>query len=252
MVTSKITEDELQQLNALADGELDEAASVALRHELFNNQKLADTYEKIQHVKNQVMLLRSDELDESEPTRSDQVSYWHPVAMAASILVTIGFASLLYFGVVIFGENHPKDIIAWHQHFSEKHYIVEPSKPPQLVSFASSTDFGVPDLKEARLFLVDQHVNEGEQPEAVFHYRGLKGCRLTIYYSETDIVVQEKQGQFRTWKAGPATLVMIASGMDDNRFHTVGNYVETVSKQNIGNDQRLAMGKATTSAKSCA
>ncbi len=252
MSRSTITEAELIKLNALVDGELDNMEAAELRLEIAENQHLADAYEQIQNLKNQVVSLRSDALDEFDLPRSESVQRWRPTAIAASLLITIGFASLLYFGIAIYGEKNPKSVLAWHQHFSEKHYIVEPSKSPGLVSFATSTEFGVPDLKEARLYLVDQHVGNSERPEAVFHYRGLKGCRLTIYYSEAELAVPDKPGQIRVWKVGPVTLVMIASGMDNNRFQAVGDYVESVSRQNTGNDQRLAMGEATLSAKSCA
>ncbi|MDA4846135.1 anti-sigma factor family protein [Hoeflea poritis] len=247
---SRLSEKDFEYLNALADGELDDDTAREWRARIDSHPGMRTAYDEIVSIKRKLAGLGADapELPALGNQDSSGTGRW---AIAASI------AAVLLAGAVVFwpgGETtgQPQSIAAWHDRFSGQEYVVDQGDQPLFVSFGTIADIPIPDLQAWRLYLVDHHVLDQGTPsaQAVLHYRGLRGCRLTIRYGASVQPVSAEaapaaDGNFRHWLAGSSDISIIASGMDAGRFGSIADYVELLTKASADPSGKMQIAEAS-------
>ena len=257
----ELSEKDFEHLNALADGELSGSRATRLRQRLQAEPQLQAAYDEIRQVKRKLGNLSFDGAANTPPPKATVGKpNWQPLAMAASVAVIAAFSAFLVFS---FGNSDtaPTGVVAWHQHLSAKEYVVTREQGPLFVSLGTAGDVPVPDLAASKLYVVDTRVL-GADPQtqrAVMHYRGLRGCRLTLWYATAgnEPVAWPTPGAetaFRHWSAGKGHFALIANGMDRQRFAAIADYVEVLTRLNADRDTpaRTAMAKAYERSERCA
>lgn len=247
----QLSQQNQELLSAYLDGELDAASAAKLEADMKHDLKLRDAFDQLSLLRGRVFMALADESQVSTPARKS-ISSSPYMRWAAGIVLAAGLT--LSAATVFDGRDsaHPTGALAWHSHFSEKEYSVDPVTTNNVVS-ANITNFSVPDLTGSKLYIVDHQVTEGASPEVVFHYRGLRGCRLTIWYSKDGKTPDATTGQFRAWKTlDGRTIVVTASGMDNNRFATIADYVKVLLLRQPVERQVTAMVDAKRISKNCA
>ena len=247
-------------LNGLADGELNDTETAYWRRRIEGDPQLKREFEKVLAVKSKLSLMTTehddfhDSRESSIPVESRSVGVikWATAISVAAILV----ASAVWYTGSHNTVSNPKDLLAWHHHLSQREYVVEKHTGPLFVSLGQEDDVPVPDLRASKLYLVDTMVIDqtGGDKLAVMHYRGLRGCRLTLWSGPaTKTTVLQSSLDMRHWNVGDRLFGLIATGMDPGRFASIADHVETVTRQSDhGSDNtRLAMDKAYRTSRSC-
>jgi hypothetical protein len=262
--TSTLTDLDRDYLNALADGELNSEETQQWQQRIKSDPGAARAYDEILSVKQNLGLLSIETISGQGHHRTPAATLssarkWAVSAVAASIVC------MLFIGGAYFWMNNrmtpePEGIFAWHEMLSEKEYVVEEHGGPLFVSLDQTTDIPVPDLKPSKLYLVDAKVlgNDETKKHAVLHYRGLQGCRLTIWYGpvkseSSKMKADPRPVNLRRWSVASMDFRIIATGMDPLRFEAIADYVEFVTRQSEDDGQRTrtAMSDAYQSARSC-
>ncbi len=245
-----MSEKDFEILNALADGELDEDTAREWQARIDSQPKLRAAYDDIVSIKRKLGGLGADnpQLPALGSQGDSGAGRW---AIAASI------AAVLLAGAVVFWPasettGQPQSIAAWHDRFSGQEYVVDQGDQPLFVSFGQIADIPIPDLTAWRLYLVDHQVlDPGTQSaQAVLHYRGLRGCRLTIRYGASVQPVAAdpappEGSNFRHWLAGSSDISIIASGMDAGRFQSIAEYVELLTRAAADPSGKMQMAEAS-------
>jgi hypothetical protein len=123
------------------------------------------------------------------------------------------------------------------------------------VKVADNGHLILPDLSQSNLFLVAQQSNSNS--EQVMHYRGTNGCKLTLLVQSTDnsdLIDDTTSGlQLYQWFVADRTYQVIATGMDQQRFKAISQYIEQLSNSVLGLDKyQLAMQSSYEAALPCA
>ncbi len=257
----ELSDKDFERLNALADGELGGPEATRLRQRLQDEPQLQAAYDEIRQVKRKLGALAFDGAADAPPpaTQPKRASWW-PAAMAASFVAVAGLSALL---VIASGDPDvaPAGVAAWHDHLSAQEYVVTRESGPLFVSLGTAGDVPVPDLSASKLFLVDTRVlgSETEPQRAVMHYRGLRGCRLTLWYGTTGAAPAawpkpDADTAFRHWSAGDEHFALIANGMDRQRFAAIADYVEVLTRLDAErrSPARTAMAEAYERSERCA
>ena len=246
---SILSEKDFEFFNALADGELEDDVARQWLARIDSEPRLRAAYDEIVSVKTRLAGLGA-EAPELPVLGNQDNTYTGRWAIAASI------AAVLLAGAVVFWPgadpaSQPQSIAAWHDRFSGQEYVVDQGDQPLFVSFGAIADIPIPDLKAWRLYLVDHHVvDQGAQSaQAVLHYRGLRGCRLTIRYGASAQPVSAEPApaagsNFRRWLAGRSDISIIASGMDAGRFQSIADYVELLTKASADPSGKMQIAEA--------
>ncbi len=256
-----VSEKELEHLNALADGELGGHDAAMLKQRLRAEPHLQAAYDDIRQVKRKLGSLSYERAGRNPDRRAKRVLFrWQSLAIGASVAALAAFVVLLS-GEFASRTDTPQGAVAWHAHLSAKEYVVRQEEGPLFVSLGQTSDVPVPDLSASRLFLVDLKIL-GDVPEnrrAVAHYRGLRGCRLTMWYGSagSDPVQWATAGgntALRQWRVGDGTYALIANGMDRQRFAAIADYVEVLTRLEATREEnaRTAMADAYANSVRCA
>ena len=232
----KLTEKDLAHLNALADGELGGNALTTLNQRLEAEPHLKAAYEEIREVKRKLgsLSFERDGRGTAGPKASG-LPHWRTLAIAASV-VGLAVVATLIAGDYAGRSNPMRRPVDWHHQLSAGDYVVNRDHAPQFVSFGTASDFQVPDLSGAMLFLVELRTT-GEARDnsgAVLHYRGLGGCRLTLWVGRVGDWPERWPGAasrtaLRHWRIGDGSYALVASGMDLQRFAAIADYVEALT-----------------------
>jgi len=257
---SALSDSDLINLNALADGELSAADTEQWKQRVSTDVHAAATYEKIMDVKKKLSSMSQEHIIGSATVPRSKTQTLHsstPVrwAIAASIAVAI-FVGGTWFAFQGNPNADPIGLIAWHEQFSTQEYVVKQNQDPLFVSLGQSTDIPVPDLVPSKLYLVDTKVIDDTalRKRAILHYRGLRGCRLTIWLAMGgQEISSEGIENLRQWLVGKTRFGIIATGMDKSRFASIAKHVETVTRKSAieADDTRVAMGDAYKRSVSC-
>lgn len=251
---SSLSNNDLEHLNALVDGELSAAESAHWENRISTESIVQDEYNKIVEVKAKLALISNTVGGDAPMSANKRNKNLFPrLSIAASIVLALATAGIWF--ELSKSSDQPRGLVARHQQFSDQQYIVTGKSETQFVSLGAHGDVPVPDLEPSKLFLVDTKVIEGPQGGAIMHYRGLSGCRLTIWAGPTVVDLQiEQSATQRFWTSNNRQFAMIATGMDEVRFHSIVEYVQTLSKLSVPDtqQQRLAMADVYKRSESCA
>ena len=246
-------------LNGFADGELDAALSAALELRLGEEPELQAELDRILKLKNGLASLRPAEdapakgRDEPGPAKSRWCGRaFAGMAAACLVVAVIGLSAWQY----LLPPSLEDSVFAVHERLARQTYVVEEGKVQKVVSTGRAFEFSAPDMTASRLYLVDVETGStGESDIVGLHYRGLRGCRLTLIAIDgaTEAVALEREGFLvRHWAAGGFGFVMIASGMDARRFEAVGEYAEAVIRDELSRQRGFRLAMTRTASRPCA
>lgn len=256
-----IDKTEWELLNAYADGELSAAAAKALELRLSQNPVLALELEKISALKASLAKLKAAPVQ--APVSRTSIG-WIRHAAAAVILLLIGATAFFWNE---FQQNQALDPLEIHTAYAQETYILSDAKRPVHVSSTIIGDFYIPDLQASELQLADTQLKKVGKREVVSaHFRGIRGCRLTLVGSNikaadnTSANIQFSLDRtdrllLASWQSGGSHFTLLASAMDANRFKAIAHYVQNDvqnehSKQQ--QDLRIAMQRTYEMARPCA
>lgn len=252
-----VNEFEWQKLNAYVDGELSPEDTQAFMRELQGREDLKAEYEKLIQLKSSLSTF-SPAPEVANQNSGAAGKRFAQIAAAAAVILVLGGSVMLWKSLD--GATSPASI---HTAFSEKTYLLDKSKPALHVSSFTSGDFDIPDLTPTQLQLADiQTSGSGENEVISAHYRGYRGCRLTLVSTADKSAGSEKQFVFSksdnlleiSWTSKHSAFTLVATGMDKNRFMSIAHYVRNrVSEsEKRREDLRIAMHEAYQSALPCA
>lgn len=244
-------------LNGFVDGELDAALSAALQTRLGEEPELQAELDRILKLKDSLASLRPAEaapaMDAGDGKRAKKTRARAFAAVAACLLAAvIGFSAWQY----LLPPSLEDSVFSVHERLARQTYVVEEGKVQKVVSTGRAFEFRAPDMTASRLFLVDVETGRaGESDMVGLHYRGMRGCRLTLIAVDgaSDALPLERDGLLvRNWAAGGFGFVMIASGMDAERFEAVGEYAEAVIREELRRLQGFRLAMSKTASRPCA
>ncbi|MEX3007321.1 hypothetical protein [Hoeflea sp. TYP-13] len=254
---NKLSDKDREYLNALADDELSEVQAREWQERIQREPELKAAYDEIVSVKQKIASLAPDiAIERKYSAANSGIRKWAVAAGVAAIV----FTGALTLWLQSAPATAPQGIVAWHKLLSNEEYVVGETDQPLFVSLGQSADVPIPDLTAWRLYLVDHRVVEldAEARQAVFHYRGLRGCRLTLWYgARTDTTssgaTPDGTDNYRRWLAGPTDISIVAGGMDAERFRSIADYVEMLTKISADPDgqTRIATAEGYENAARC-
>ena len=243
-----------QELNAYADGELHGESRARLEASLKEDPALRETLERISAMKRGLAADRP-----VSQTRTRDMKRPAAAIAACAIAVLLGVLAYLPFDPAL---SWQEQLVAAHDELSDETFVVEQNRPLPVVSSRRLNDFAVPDLRASRLYLVDTRALQDEETERlVMHYRGMRGCSLTIAaiapLAEKTSVGGWTPGDsrlFSGWRIDKLGFAVIADGMDAARFRAVADYVKAAIEDRLtpDNSLRTAMAESYRAAKPCA
>jgi anti-sigma factor RsiW len=249
--------DEWRLLNGYADGELPEIQARAFEQRLAAQPDLQRDLEELRDLKRKLGSMVPAPAVKNPPVNQ---AYRRPRTRLA-IAATVAAIAILSTAIAML-RGEPTTWIehahALHAAQSQRAYVVEERHVVQTVSSGHTLEFRAPDLTASRLYLVDIATSNWEGREAIaLHYRGLRGCRLTIVAIETggdvDTVPAAATDDSHAWQYDGFAFTVIAEGMDANRFASVADFAQAAIVAPV-EDQKLrtAMAETQQFARSCA
>lgn len=250
-----IEENDWLLLTAYADNELEGADLAAFEERLASEPRLQIELDRIRKLKRDLRSLRPFEAATKHQQRERMTVKWlHTGTMvAAACLIAVAMALFAWRYVRPGLEDR---IFALHNQLARQTYVVDERKADRVVSTGRSFEFNAPDMTPSRLFLVDvESATAGDRDLVGLHYRGLKGCRMTLVAFEgAQVAVSAARDGYltRTWSHGGFGFVLIAGGMDAQRFKAVGEYAEAVIEEGLQQQGTLRLAMSQTAKHSCA
>ncbi len=241
-------------LNGYVDGALNDAQTLDLESRLRTDQRLREELERLRGLKAAMARMRPER---QAPARKEN---WHRAAWPIAASVAILVVSLVFFLADKADGGWMQRAEALHKDFSARTYVVEMERPLPVVSTRHALEFPAPDLTASRLFLVDTSLSRTrKQEEIAMHYRGTRGCRLTI------VAIQAAPGDgasslpstqdtlLRLWDLSGFHFAVIADGMDPGRFASAADYAQEAISEAARDleDIRTAMADGYRTAKPC-
>lgn len=247
--------DEWRLLNGYADGELSETEATAFEQRLAAQPDLKRNLEELRALKGKLATMAPGPVVKNAP-----VSPPRRLGTRLAIAATVAAIAILSTTVVML-RGEPTTWIehahALHAEQAQRAYVVEERHIVQTVSSGHTLEFRAPDLTASRLYLVDIATSNWEGREAIaLHYRGLRGCRLTIVAIEAegklDALAAATDGS-RTWQYDGFAFTVIAEGMDANRFASVADFAQAAIVAPVEDRTlRTAMARTQQAARPCA
>jgi len=251
-----ISDTEWNILNAYVDGELSQSDRASFSKDLEARPDLQVAHQKLLSVKKSLSALSPTSSTQKKPS-----TYWRKYVIAASLLVVFASGSLVWSSMYPTNENIP---LTLHKAFSEKTYILRDTSPKMIISSLSAGQLGVPDLSASALQLADVTTTQKDNRETIsLHYRGLRGCRLTLVgmekgdapITDSPYPIKIDDGLITSrWETKTTTFTLLATRMDVERFKAIANYIRQATQQpKNGQDKlRVAMNETYKNALPCA
>lgn len=244
-------------LTAYADGELAAAAAAALRRRIAAEPALAAELDRIRAVKASLGALRPRGAP-SAPRRESRRPAWAALAAVAGLLALVALG-----GRAFLAGGEPGRIAAMasvealHLAFAERSYVIDTDRALILSAGAGIGDVSAPDLAASNLTLVDVRVlGEGSDERIAMHYRGRRGCRLTLVVERLAAAWRAEATSLELahrWATPQARYAMVADGMDRHRFNAIAAFAEALTRaSDRAKRLRVAVIDRTEQARPCA
>ena len=254
-MTRSISESDWGALNALADGALGRQEAKALRRRIDIDPNLAAEFDRILALKQALQKLRAapqEAANESAGRRS-----WSRLRRAAAASIVFVICAGFALSSLILSGNGEETVAEIHKAFSEETYILNSGGGLTLSSGAGIGALNAPDLTPSNLTLVDVRAYRGDAGERVaMHYRGRRGCRVTLIADTLSLPVEEEipgVGLVYRWGTSNTRFVLLADGMDEDRFAAIGAFAEAASRLSEEREERrVALVDRTARARPCA
>lgn len=216
MATDRNTDDAIERLNALIDGELPPADHAALADRIAAGRDLAHAHATLARLKACIV-------ESAEQTPADGFDFLIPKPKRR-LLPALGLATAAAAAVLL-------AIVTWY-----------PERQPDQASRREIAPFVtlaslpvtpvIPDLTNAGLNLVGGEVERsGQTAVLVAAYRGPRGCRLELRVHAAAVAVAPTVGTSRAaWTAGDLAYELVAFGMPGGRFTAVAAAAEAATR----------------------
>ena len=254
---------DLETLNAYVDGELSPRESAAVAKALVDDAELAEKVAVIHRVKAAIQESREDasiELPEApRPARRRAL-----IAAAVAVLLLLTAAALWFRPG---GQTQVAWLDrAWEHHRSWAAESVAAAEPSAGLLLAAINRLGsgalVPDLAAARLRLSKVALLEGPEGRSVLQvgYSGTRGCRISLFLLPLEAALGRRPIEFGdakskayAWRVGAITYLLLAEGMDMERFALISRKVNEASLERAPFDAetRTALGESRAKSKPC-
>ena len=251
---TRLSETDWELINAYADGELSTADEAEVSRRLTHDTALAAALAEVHATKAALSLIRPAE--ELAPTARGRFGA-RRLALAASLAAAVALGAFYQFGGV--GADWRDAPAELHAALSANTYVLPEGAALPVISTARIGDIEVFDLSSSRLTLVDvRTMRRGNRDVVAMHYRGQRGCRLTVVAVEAlqndpSQLPARHDGLGARWSVGRAHFYVLASGMDRDRFDAIVTYAKAESQRLHQRDTlELAMRSATDKARPCA
>lgn len=226
---------EWQQLNAYADGELPEPEARAFELVLDEKPELQRELVHLRELKQRLARLHPSPVEPARPRPPRALRRTQMAAAMAAAVTAIAFLSVIAVFLLPERTTWIDYARALYEEQSKQAFVVQEHYVVQTVSSGHSVEFRPPDLTASRLYLVNIATPGWDDREAIaLHYRGLRGCRLTIAAIETDgpdsasAAAPATDGLIRTWHYEGFGFAVVADGMDPDRFDAIADYAKSV------------------------
>ncbi|MEM1048350.1 MAG: hypothetical protein AAGL24_19525 [Pseudomonadota bacterium] len=246
----KISDRDWDLLSAYADDALDVETRRGLERRLGREPELAAELERIRRSKS---ILRT-----MQPAPGRLRTRLH--ASPGSVRIAASFATLFCIVAVavwLAGPSGREETVRtdWHGDFAGRTYVIRPGTGLTLAAGSGHGFSQAPDLSASRLVLVDVRVSgQGADETIALHYRGYRGCRLTLISEPLEAPTNPGAGYalVKAWETPYRRFSMIGDTMDPDRFRAIADYAEgQIRKLEAQERQRLAVADATNRARPC-
>ncbi|MEO0622269.1 MAG: hypothetical protein AAF183_08555 [Pseudomonadota bacterium] len=220
-----VDERDWERLNAFADNELGPAETTVMRARLARDPDLAADLARIGAAKAALGRLAPDPVPGSARIKSRR---WAAAALAASVVLAVG-VSVTW---VVSGPGSETWLTAAEidDRLSARSYVLATDGQVAQSLGRALPDVTVPDFAAAQLTLVDIETwGAGPQARIAAHYRGRRGCRVTLLTEPADARADAAPPSAHRWQAQGTAYTLVADGMAPLRFSALGDYAEAVT-----------------------
>ncbi|MTI17127.1 hypothetical protein E1162_07720 [Rhodobacteraceae bacterium RKSG542] len=251
-----MTEQDWMELCAYVDGELTLDEIKRFEARVANSPELQAELASMQQYKTAMKALRPAPLPEAEASADNDngVHADSGLGFIAPIAAALCVAVIALYGVLTFSQkSHPLSTIALHDSLSKEEYVLQQGGTPTATA-VSAGFLSVPDLTPARLTLVDVVFPRGEAyGQVALHYRGERGCRLTLIAQTNEEPLEQRDYMIRQWTTNDIHFTLVSKGMDGLRFAAIADFALVQSRLLGGTDPyRVAMKQRTNAGGPCA
>ncbi len=246
----KISDRDWDLLSAYADEALDAETRRRLERRLAQEPELAAELERIRRSKS---ILRTMQ-PVPGPMRARFATSPGSVRIAASFAALFCIVAI---AVWLAGPTGREETARtdWHGDFAGRTYVIRPGTGLTLTAGSGHGFSQAPDLSASRLVLVDVRVSgQGADETIALHYRGYRGCRLTLVSEPLEAPTNTGTGHalVQAWETPYRRFSLIADTMDPDRFQAIADYAESqIRTLEAKERQRLAVADATDRARPC-
>lgn len=236
-----LADQEWEQLNAWADGELTGSEAEDFSRRLEREPALNEALTSVNQVKSALAALRpeTDRADGRNAANDNRRPWlWR--------LAGVAVAAMIAAAVILVTPDAPPSALDIHRQYVAQEF--SPGDRSGLLPASGSAVDGFPQLDEAGLFLVASRV-EGNLASA--HYAGLKGCRLTVLRGPFAPAPLSEGVQTRRWAADNTRYQVVATGMDPAKFAATATYLEQFTQNRLQKAAVMALHKAVQSSTNC-
>ena len=249
-----LSDKDWEQLSAYADGELDPAARAALEDRLAREPALADALEQLDGLKSSLAELRPAPGRVAATPVSPPARRWGRILVPAALAAGL---ALFILPLTLPDDGEWKSAVAWHEDFAAREVALDSTTGILPASLNADMEAKAPDLTPSGLQLVAvETAGVGDKRHLAAHYRGLRGCRLTLHATDLgDDPAADVPGHFmlHRWQTGGLRYTLLARGMDQARFEAIARFSEHRTRSQGGaGDLQLAMETTSAAAPPCA
>jgi hypothetical protein len=235
-----LTDQDWEQVNAWADGELPEPQARAFGKRLEAEPALAEALASVRQVSRALSATRSEQtIPTPNANRNRRPWIWAAGAALTASVAAAAVVAFLMFSTL-------PNAIDVHRDYAAQSYQLPDKSDLRRIS-AASVD-GFPSLGDANLVLV---AVDTQTDRASAHFAGVNGCRLTVLRGNYTPPEVSADVQMHQWLAENSRYQVIATGMDAGKFAATATYLEQVTQNRLQDSTVLALREAVQSSTTC-
>lgn len=236
-----LADQEWEQLNAWADGELTGSEAEDFSRRLEREPALNEALTSVKQVKSALAALRPEmDLADGRNAANGNRRPW------LRRLAGVAVAAMIAAAVILATSGAPPSALDIHLQYAAQEYSLDDRSG--LLPVAGPAAGGFPRLDAAGLFLV---ASRGKGNRASAHYAGLKGCRLTVLRGPFAPAPLSEGVQTRRWAADNTRYQVVATGMDPAKFAATATYLEQFTQNRLQKAAVMALHQAGQSSTNC-
>lgn len=242
----ELSDSDWELINAYHDGELNVSERQDLETRLQADPSLKTALKSVGTVSASLGALRPTVGETTHETAPSSVKHYRSsLEWFVGCAVAAAVALFALFGPAVSSDPSLFEI---HSDYAKQSYPVDASAMRLAQSW---NDEETPDLSSANLTPVALHSIDGG---TVAHYAGRNGCRLSYFQGSIALDKREHSDgeQVVAWSTdGDKRHVLVATGMDQQRFDTIATYLMLATRQAAQESALAAVSKSSNAAAPC-